>query len=250
MRAQWAAVAVVGSCWPDACHRVILPAQLWEVLMDVGELCQKQRQVVLDGDARHAADLAREAVSSKVDLRACIDHGYVAGIQEVGRLWEEGEYFLPELMQSAEAMKAAMDVLRPELLKAGGSDGAGPMIVIGTVQGDIHDIGKTLVATFLEANGFNVIDLGRDVPLSEFVDVADREGARLIGLSALLTTTMPGQARVIEILAEKGLRSKVSVMVGGAPVTRAYAESIGADGFAANAVQAVAEARRLTGAST
>ena len=217
--------------------------------MDTDALFRKQMQAVLDGDARRTVELAREAISSKVDLRASIESGYVAGIQEVGRLWEEGEYFLPELMQSAEAMKAALAVLRPELLRTGGSDESGATIVIGTVQGDIHDIGKTLVATFLEANGFNVTDLGRDVPLGDFVDVADREGARLIGLSALLTTTMPGQARVIELLAEKGLRSRISVMVGGAPVTRTYAESIGADGFAANAVEAVAEARRLTAAS-
>jgi corrinoid protein of di/trimethylamine methyltransferase len=215
--------------------------------LDTNELHRAQRQAVLDGDTRQAVDLARQAVGAGADPQACLDEGYIAGIREVGRLWEEGEYFLPELMQSADAMKAALAVLRPELLGTGSGGAAGPTVVIGTVQGDIHDIGKTLVATFLEANGFHVIDLGRDVPLADFVDTAEREGAELIGLSALLTTTMARQAEVVELLHERGLRSEVAVMVGGAPVTRTFAESIGADGFAANAVEAVAEARRLTG---
>ena len=216
--------------------------------VEMHDLLQRQRQSILDGRTADAVDLARRAVADGVDLNACIEAGYVAGIEEVGRLWEEGEYFLPELMQGADAMKAAMDVLRPALIAAGNAAGAGPAIVIGTVQGDIHDIGKTLVGTFLEANGFRVIDLGRDVPLDAFVDAAERESAAVIGLSALLTTTMPGQRGVIDRLEARGLRSRVSVLVGGAPVTRKYAESIGADGFAANAVEAVAETRRLVGA--
>jgi trimethylamine corrinoid protein len=214
--------------------------------MNTADLFAKQRQAVLDGNVKAAADLAREAVAAGVDLNACIDEGYVSGIHEVGRLWEEGEYFLPELMQGADAMKAAMDVIRPKLLEAGAAGGSGARVVIGTVQGDIHDIGKTLVATFLEANGFHVVDLGRDVPLNDFVDAAERESARLVCLSALLTTTMPGHGQVIELLKKKGLKEKTAVMVGGAPVTRAFAEQIGADGFAVNAVEAVAEARRLT----
>jgi methanogenic corrinoid protein MtbC1 len=150
-------------------------------------------------------------------------------------------------MQGADAMKAAMDVIRPKLLEAGSAGAGGARVVIGTVQGDIHDIGKTLVATFLEANGFSVVDLGRDVPLADFVETAERENARLVCLSALLTTTMPGHGQVIELLKKKGLKERTAVMVGGAPVTRAFAEQIGADGFAVNAVEAVAEARRLTG---
>ncbi len=207
-------------------------------------LCQ-QRQAVIDGDAEAAQNLAQAAIDAGLDPGLCIDQGFVAGIEEVGRLWEEGEYFLPELMQSAEALKAAMAVLRPELLRRGERARSSGRIVIGTVHGDIHDIGKTLVATFLEANGFEVIDLGRDVPLIDFVEVAQRERAQLIGLSALLTTTMPGQAEVVRLCDERGLRPGVAVMVGGAPVTRRYADSIGADGFAANAVDAVAEAQRL-----
>ncbi len=218
--------------------------------MGAKELHSKQKQAVIDGDMQLAADLAREAIDAGVDLGACIDEGFVAGIHEVGRLWEEGEFFLPELMQGADAMKAAMDVVRPELLKTNQDTASGPRVVIGTVQGDIHDIGKTLVATFLEANNFEVLDLGRDVPLETFVDTAEQKDARLICLSALLTTTMPGQEKVIEMVKERGLKDRISVMVGGAPVRRAYAEEIGADAFGANAVEAVTEARRLAGAAT
>jgi len=215
--------------------------------MNTQDLLNRQRQAVLDGDVQCAIDLAREALSSGVDLNACIDSGYVAGIEEVGRLWAEGEYFLPELMQGADAMKAAMDVLRPELLKAADRAVEGPRVVIGTVAGDIHDIGKTLVATFLEATGFEVYDLGRDVPLAHFVDKAEEVEAPLICLSALLTTTMPGQGEVVGLVSERGLADRIRVIVGGAPVTRAFAEQIGADGHAANAVEAVVEAKRLTG---
>ena len=218
--------------------------------MDTKELHSKQKQAVIDGDMQLAADLARQAIDAGVDLGACIDEGFVAGIHEVGRLWEEGEFFLPELMQGADAMKAAMDVVRPELLKTSPESTSGPRVVIGTVQGDIHDIGKTLVATFLEANNFEVVDLGRDVPLETFVDTAEHKDARLICLSALLTTTMPGQEKVIEMVKERGLKGRIAVMVGGAPVRRAWAEEIGADAFGANAVEAVAEARRLAGAAT
>jgi dimethylamine corrinoid protein len=215
--------------------------------MDKEKLFLKQKQAVLDGRVGDAVAAAREAVTAGLDLNECIEEGYVAGIREVGRLWEDGEYFLPELMQGADAMKAAMNVLRPELLSANLAGASGPKVVIGTVKGDIHDIGKTLVATFLEASGFTVNDLGRDVPPERFIDAVENEGAELVCLSALLTTTMPSQGVVVEMLREKGLRSAAAILVGGAPVTSACAEEIGADGYAANAVAAVAEARRLTG---
>ncbi len=215
--------------------------------MNEADLWAAQRQAVIDGRAERAAELAHLAVESGADLGQCIDEGYVSGIEEVGRLWEAGEYFLPELMQGADAARAAMEVIRPAILASGGPAGDGPTIVIGTVHGDIHDIGKTLVATFLEASGFRVVDLGRDVPCSEFVEVAAREKAAVIGVSALLTTTMPGQEEVVRLLEDRGLRSSIRVLVGGAPVTRRYARSIGADGYASSAVEAVAEARRLSG---
>jgi len=176
-----------------------------------------------------------------------VEQGYVPGIQKVGELWEQGEYFLPELITSAEAMKAAMAVLDPELkLKAVGSR-LGGKVVIGTIEGDIHDIGKNLVASMLQAGGFEVFDLGADVKLERFIDKAEDVGAGLICLSALLTTTMMNQRRFIGLLREKGLRDKYKVLVGGAPASRKWAEEIGADGYAENAVAAVKLAKSLAG---
>lgn len=206
---------------------------------------ESQRQAILDGDAGRAEELAREAVQGGADLTACLEDGFVAGIREVGRLWEEGEYFLPELVQGADAMKAALAVIRPELVKRGAPADGGAKVVLGTVRGDIHDIGKTLVATVLEANGVPVIDLGRDVPDELFLQHAREETVRVLGMSALLTTTMAGQQRVIERLEREGLRARVRVIVGGAPVTRTWAEGIGADGYASSAMEALAEVRRL-----
>lgn len=216
--------------------------------METAKLLDAQRQAILDGDTARAVELAEEAVRSGADLPACLDEGYVAGIREVGRLWEAGEYFLPELVQGADAMKAALAVIRPELVKRGTApaDGGGK-VVLGTVRGDIHDIGKTLVATVLEANGVSVIDLGRDVEDELFVEHAREESVRVLGMSALLTTTMTGQKRVIEKLESEGLRGRVRVIVGGAPVTRSWAQGIGADGYASSAMDALAEVRRLLG---
>jgi len=215
--------------------------------VDLRELLEKQRQAILAGDTERAVELAHEALATGADLLACIDDGFVAGIREVGRLWTEGEYFLPELVQGAEAMTAAMAVLRPELLKLGSGYEQRTQVVLGTVKGDIHDIGKSLVGTVFEANGFEVVDLGRDVPDEVFAETVESSGARILGMSALLTTTMSGQQRVIDLLKERGLREGLVVLVGGAPVTRRFAEEIGADGYAANAMAALAEARRLIG---
>ncbi len=215
--------------------------------MDARDLPHEQRQAILAGDTERAVELAREALATGADILACVDDGFVAGIREVGRLWAEGEYFLPELVQGAEAMKAAMAVLRPELRKSEPERERRTRVVLGTVQGDIHDIGKSLVGTVLEANGFDVVDLGSDVPGEVFVDQVAQDGARILGLSALLTTTMSGQGRVIELLKERGLRDDVFVLVGGAPVTHRFAAEIGADGYAANAMAALDEARRVLG---
>lgn len=215
--------------------------------MGLQDLLEEQRQAVLAGDTERAVELAREALRAGTDVLACIDDGFGAGIREVGRLWAEGEYFLPELVQGAEAMKAAMSVLRPAVSKLGSGCGPRTRVVLGTVKGDIHDIGKSLVGTVLEANGFDVVDLGRDVADERFVDEVRSSGARILGMSALLTTTMSGQQRVVDLLQEHGLRDGVVVLVGGAPVTRKYAEEIGADGYAANAMAALLEARSLIG---
>jgi len=204
------------------------------------EHLEQCRKSILDGDAQRAAELARVSLEKGLPVLDVIQKGYVEGIREVGRLWEEGELFLPELVIGAEAMKTAMEILRAAIEKEGGSGEKQGRVVIGTIEGDIHDIGKTLVATMLSANGFEITDLGADVPVSRFVDEAEAVGADWIAVSALLTTTMPGQKKVIEELEARSIRSKVRVMVGGAPCSREWAEQIGADGYAGDAVAAVA----------
>ncbi|HER43622.1 MAG TPA: dimethylamine corrinoid protein 3, partial [Candidatus Eisenbacteria bacterium] len=166
------------------------------------------RQAIVDGDADRSEELARLTLEKKMDVLEVIEKGFVEGIREVGRLWEEGELFLPELVIGADAMKRAMDVLQPSLEGGEGKKGSLGHVVIGTIEGDIHDIGKTLVATMLSANGFEVTDLGADVPVARFVETATGKGADWIAISALLTTTMPGQRKVIEMLEAKSLRGK------------------------------------------
>lgn len=199
-------------------------------------------KAVLEGDEESAAALSQKALEIGLTPLEAIDGGLVLGIREAGRLWDEGEYFLPELVGSAQAMKAAMAVLNPALEKAGGGREMG-RVVIGTVEGDIHDIGKTLVATLLSANGFWVSDEGADVPIVRFVERAREVNADLVCASALLTTTMARQKDLVAALRESGLKAKVCV--GGAPVTQQWADAIGADGFADNAVAAVLMARSL-----
>jgi len=199
------------------------------------------RQSIIDGDAERSAGLARLTLDEGMNVLEVIDKGFVEGIREVGRLWEEGELFLPELVIGADAMKKAMDILQPALEGDESQERLGH-VVIGTIEGDIHDIGKTLVATMLSANGFEVTDLGADVPAAKFVETAEEKKADWIAISALLTTTMPGQRKVVELLAEKSI-SGIRVMVGGAPCSEEWASDIGADGYAGDAVAAVALAR-------
>ena len=195
-----------------------------------------------------SAELARIALDDKHPVLEVIDKGFVKGIREVGRLWEDGAMFLPELVMGAEAMKGAMAVLQPSLEEGTAGQNAVGHVVIGTIEGDIHDIGKTLVATMLSANGFEITDLGADVPVVRFVDEAVKRGAGCIAISALLTTTMNGQKKVIEELESRSARDKIRVMVGGAPCNDDWAKEIGADGYAGDAVAAVQLAKRLTGA--
>ena len=199
---------------------------------------------VLNGDEASAAALARDALAGGIAALEAIEQGLVPGIRRAGALWEEGEYFLPELVTAAQAMKAAMAVLQPVLERDGASHEIG-RVVIGTVQGDIHDIGKTLVATMLSANGFAVADEGAGVSVARFVARARELDADLVCASALLTTTMGQQKLLVEAMRAAGLRAKV--MIGGAPVTHGWAEKIGADGHADNAIGAVLVARRLVG---
>ncbi len=212
------------------------------------ELFAKMETAVVEGRKPEAEDLAREAIKAKLDLTEVIEKGYVPGIQKAGDLWEKGDYFLPELITSAECMKAAMAVLKPELDKANIKTKSKGKVVIGTVEGDIHDIGKNLVASMLSANGFEVIDLGADVKPERFIEKAEEVKADFICLSALLTTTMLSQKKVIELLKQKNLLGKYKVLVGGAPANQRWAEEIGADGYAENATLAVKAAKRLAGA--
>jgi trimethylamine corrinoid protein len=203
------------------------------------------KKAIVEGNKEEAVQLAQRATAEKMDLNAVIEKGYIPGIQKVGQMWEEGEYFLPELIRSAECMKAAMKILQPELEKAQIQMRSAGTIVIGTVEGDIHDIGKNLVSSILSANGFDVVDLGADVKLETFIEKAEEVNADIICLSALLTTTMTGQKRLIELLKEKGLYGRYKVMVGGAPVNQKWAEDIGADGYSENALTAVGAAKKL-----
>jgi corrinoid protein of di/trimethylamine methyltransferase len=216
--------------------------------MTTHPLFSPMAQAVIDGDSGSAARLAQEGLSAGLPASDIITQGFLPGLDKVGVLWEDGDYFLPELIQSAEAMKAAMAVLRPALEKAEGGAGAlRARAVIGTIEGDIHDIGKNLVASLLSANGLEVVDLGADVKIDRFIDAAVESEADLICLSALLTTTMVNQRRVLTRLRERGLRERFKVLVGGAPVTLKWAEEIGADGYGENATAAVRAALRVLG---
>src|SRR5271165_1721070 len=203
------------------------------------------RQSVIDGAPDTASDLAKRALEAGIEPLAAINEGYVPGMHAVGEEFAKGQMFLPDMMASAEAMRAAMAVLEPELKKLGSERSMAGVVVLGTTKGDIHEIGKILVGTMLTAHGFRVHDLGVDVPGEKFASKAAELGADIVGVSALLTTTMRNQKGVIEALEKAGLRSQVKVMVGGAPVTRRWAEEIGADGYAKDAMSAVALAREL-----
>jgi 5-methyltetrahydrofolate--homocysteine methyltransferase len=202
------------------------------------------KQAVIEGDDKQVATLTRRALDEGTSAETILNDALIVGMGEVGELFEQGEYFVPELLLSARAMQAAMEVLRP-LLSASSYQPLGK-VVMGTVQGDLHDIGKKLVAMMLEGSGFEVIDLGTDVAPERFVETVEESGAQVVGLSALLTTTLPAMEATVSALREAG-PVKVKVMIGGAPVTSAFASSIGADGYAADASSAVALARRLVG---
>jgi len=203
----------------------------------------KLYDAVLSGDAKTAVAVTKEAVAENADPLEMVTKYMVPAMDEVGRRFECEEYFVPELLLAARAMKGSLELLRP-LLAAQGAEPAG-RVVIGTVKGDLHDIGKNLVASMLEGGGFEVIDLGTDVSPEKFVAAVKERNANIVCLSALLTVTMPSMKTTIEALASDGVREKVKVLVGGAPVTQQYASEIGADGYGENANVAVQLARRL-----
>lgn len=207
---------------------------------------QSLYQAILDGDAPTAKSVVSDAMAQGVDPQELLDKYMIPAMDEVGRLFEANEYFVPELLISARAMKGALEIIRPKLVE-GGAKPVGK-VVIGTVRGDLHDIGKNLVAAMLEGGGFEVIDLGVDVAPDKFVEAVKNSGAQIIAMSALLTTTMPGMKTTIEALEQAGIRDSVKVMIGGAPVTQRFADEIGADGFSDNASGAVRLGRNLVAA--
>jgi 5-methyltetrahydrofolate--homocysteine methyltransferase len=206
----------------------------------------KLTEAILNGDAKVAVAVTQQALDEKTDPQQLVTKYMIPAMDEMGRRFETGDCFVPELLISARAMKASLELIRP-LLAACGAEPVG-RVVIGTVKGDLHDIGKNLVASMLEGAGFEVIDLGVDVGPDKFVAEAQAKKADLIALSALLTTTMPNMRSVVEELKKVGVRDRIKVIVGGAPVTQRYADEIGADGYSDNANGAVGLARRLIAA--
>jgi corrinoid protein of di/trimethylamine methyltransferase len=211
------------------------------------ELYKRMAQSIIDGDAEAALMLAKDSISNNINPLDAITKGFVVGVNTVGAAFGRGEAFLPELVMAGEAMKAAVAVLDPELKKRGTERKMLGKVVIATVEGDIHEIGKSLVATMLSASGFEVFDLGVDTPSDKIIGKALEVDADIIAMSALLTTTMVKQKEVIEELEKEGLRKKVKVLVGGAPVTRDWVTAIGADGFSEDAIGAVAIAKKIMG---
>jgi len=213
------------------------------------ELFQKMAQSILDGDSDLSAALAQQAIDAGVDPLEAINKGFVKGINTVGDSFSCGTAFLPELVMAGEAMKTAVAVLEPEMKRLGSQRQMFGKVVLATVQGDIHEIGKSLVGTILAASGFEVYDLGVDVATSRIIEKVKEVDADIVGLSALLTTTMVKQKEVIDELDKLGMRAKVKVMVGGAPVTREWVQRIEADGYSEDAIGAVAVAKQLMGAA-
>jgi len=209
------------------------------------DLLARITESIVEGEPESVVALTRKALESGLQPLEIINQGLVPGVNVAGEKFARGEFFLPHLLIAAKGMQAAMELLEPELGARQQVHEAVGTVVIGTVQGDIHEIGKSLVGTMLSANGFKVYDLGVDVPKEDFVARVKETGADLLGLSALLTTTMIGQREVIENLVQAGIRDQVKVIVGGAPVSQAWADEIGADAYAENAMDAVEVARRV-----
>jgi corrinoid protein of di/trimethylamine methyltransferase len=213
----------------------------------MSQILTQLQQVVIAGLPDQAKALAAQALESGVAPLTAIEEALNPAMQIVGDKYESGEYFIPDLVMAAEAMKAAMAVFEPVLAERQEKRQVLGTVVIGTVEGDIHEIGKSLVATMLAAAGFQVHDLGVDVPASKFVKQVQETDANVVGLSALLTTTMRNQGAVVEALKEAGLRERVKVVIGGAPASAEWAETIGADAYAENANEAVGVVRQLLG---
>ena len=195
-------------------------------------------EAIVNLDKEKAINLAKKAVSENLNLVEVIEKGFGKGLERIGDLWNEGEFFLPELMVGGTIMQDALNILLPLLKQTTDTFNKGK-VVIATIEGDIHSIGKTIVGTMLSANGFEVYDLGADVPVDKIINEAIDKDADVIGVSALLTSTMIGQKKLIENLEKKNLRNKFKVILGGAPVTQSWSEDCGADGYAPSAIEAI-----------
>ena len=204
---------------------------------------EKIYQAVMEGDAGEATSQVEAALAAGVPASDILNKGCIAAMAEVGQLFEEGEMFVPEMLIAARAMQAAMSLLKPHL--AEGEIVSAGKVIIGTVAGDLHDIGKNLVGMMLEGAGFGVVDLGTDATAEKFVAAVQEHSPDMIGMSALLTTTMPSMSKTVEALTEAGLRDQVKILIGGAPVTQQYADNIGADGYAPDASSATRKAKEL-----
>ncbi|MBU3154562.1 corrinoid protein [Clostridium estertheticum] len=207
------------------------------------ELYKKLADTVVNMEEEETVEICEQVISENLDAYEAIVNGLSAGMDQAGKLFDEEEYFVPELLLCSDAMYAGLDVLKPHLKAKDNKDKQ--KVIIGVVEGDTHDIGKNLVKIMLETAGFDIVDLGRDVPPSVFVEKAKEEKAKIIVISTLMTTTMEGMSEVIDILNKENIRENFKVMIGGGPISQVYADKIGADGYSVNAAEAVKLAKRL-----
>jgi corrinoid protein of di/trimethylamine methyltransferase len=209
------------------------------------ELFKKLSDAVLEMNEDEAVNLSKKIISQKIDAYEAVEQGLSDGMDRAGKLFEEEEYFIPELLLCSDAMYAGLDILKPHIKSD--TQGEKRKIVIGVVEGDTHDIGKNLVKIVLETSGFDVYDLGRDIPPQQFIDKAQEVGADIIAIGTLMTTTMEGMEKVVSLLEVQNIRQKHKVVIGGAPISQSFADKIGADAYASNAADAVRIAKQLVG---
>lgn len=213
------------------------------MLVNKEELYKKLADTVVDMDEEETVNICNQVISEELDAYEAINNGLSAGMDQAGKLFDEEEYFVPELLLCSDAMYAGLEVLKPHIKAK--DEKIKQKVVIGVVEGDTHDIGKNLVKIMLETAGFDIVDLGRDVAPLTFVEKAKEEEAKIIVISTLMTTTMEGMSEVIEILNKENIRENFKVMIGGGPISQVYADKIGADGYSVNAAEAVKLAKRL-----
>jgi corrinoid protein of di/trimethylamine methyltransferase len=211
----------------------------------MSELYGKMSEVLISGGIEEIKQLTQQALDGGAEAKAVLEGGLLPGMDIVGQRFKACEMFIPEVLRSAKTMQASMEILRP-LLSDADAAGAG-MVIVGTVEGDLHDIGKNLVGMMLEGAGFRVVDLGTDVKPQDFVEAAKEHKPNIVGMSALLTTTMPKMGETVNALKEAGIRDQIKVMAGGAPVTQDFVDEIGADAYGSNATAAVEKAKSLVG---